>query len=107
MKNAYYDFNERPVNLSKSSLTPPPPSFIPAYNSYYNLENDYIENNFEYNDNIYQSPKPRSNIECPMPSMPDEKPINRQNISMIRDTMPFEKYDILFIMNYFFIYFIK
>jgi len=93
MKNTYYDFNEKPVNLSKSSLITPP-SFIPSYNSYYNLENDNSENNFENSSNIYQSPKPRSNIECPMPSIPDEKPVNRHNISIIRDTLPIEWYTI-------------
>lgn len=84
--------NENPMQYQKSSFIPPTFNYsndIPYYNNFNNYNNFY---NNSSNSSITQSPQPRPSFICPMPSIPDEKPINRQNISIIKENIPFIKY---------------
>jgi len=49
--------------------------------------NQYQNYNEDSYSNILRSPQPRPYIECPRPSIPDEKPINLNNISMVKENI--------------------
>jgi len=91
---------QSPVFIPTPANYPEDLFYVNNYNNYSNM--NYDDSFYANNSYIDRSPQPRPNIICPMPLMPDEKPINRQNISIIKDNISLIKYLSFFFFFFFF-----